>query len=341
MGYNIAVLGASGYAGGELVRLVGNHPALDLAYVGAHSKAGMRLGDVHPQLPGADLELGPLDAAAVGDVDLAFLALPHGASWAMGAALAERGVLVADLGSDYRMDTAERYAAAYHQAHPRPEELGRWVYGLPELFDVVGARKVAVPGCYPTSAVLALAPLLGAGLIEPSGIVVNSLSGVTGAGRSVTAELTFGAVAEGVRAYGVTTHRHRPEMERALAATAGVEPEILFTPHLVPMQRGLLSTCCARLSDTATADDLGAALRSAYEDAPFVSVLDEAPQSRWAVGSNMCLMAAYADQRSGTAVVVSVLDNLLKGAAGQAVQCANIMLGLGEATGLPRSGWLP
>ncbi len=343
MGYNVAVLGASGYAGGELLRLIADHPALDLAYAGAHTKAGAALADVHPQLPGGDLELGPIDAASVPRVDLAFLALPHGASWQVGIELAERGVRVADLGSDFRMDTPERYAEAYGAPHPRPDQLGEWAYGLPELFgaEIAGAARVAVPGCYPSSAVLGLAPLVAGGVVEPTGIVVNSLSGATGAGRGVKADLTFGAVAEGVKAYGVTTHRHRPEMERALAAATGVEPQVVFTPHLVPMQRGLLSTCSARLAAGADPGNVDAALRNAYAASPFVEVRDDPPVSRWAVGSNMCLLASRVDERSGTAIVVSVLDNLMKGAAGQAVQCANLMLGIPETAGLPRAGILP
>ena len=339
MGHSVAILGASGYAGGELVRLVDQHPVLELGYLGAHSSAGRSLGEVHPHLPGGDRVLGPLDE--VPDVDLAFLALPHGASADAGKSLADRGIRVCDLGSDYRFATAASYADAYGHDHPIPGELGSWVYGLPELFraNVAGATKVAVPGCYPTSAVLALAPLLAAGMVAERGIVVDAISGVTGAGRGMRDDLTFGAVAEGTKAYGVTTHRHRPEMEQALSAHAGRDVSLVFTPHLAPFQRGLLSTCYA--ATEASAAELRDALDNAYADEPYVHVGDQPPQTRWVAGSNHCLLAAFVDGRAGTAVVVSAIDNLLKGAAGQAVQCANLMLGIDETAGLPTAGWLP
>ncbi len=338
-----AVLGASGYAGGELVRLLDEHPAIGVVHLGAHTHAGRRLGDVHPHLGGEGRVLASNAPDEVPDVDVAFLALPHGASAAPGMALAGRGMRVVDLGSDFRLDSPERYEEAYGARHPAPAELGRWAYGIPELFgtEIAGSATVAAPGCYPTSAVLALAPLLAAGLVEPEGIVVDSASGVTGAGRSPRADLAFGAVAEGIRAYGVLTHRHRPEMEAALGAAAGVEPTVVFVPHLAPMQRGILSTCYARLSGGAGGSDLVEALAKAYDAKPFVRVIDQPPQTRWTVGSNSCLLAAWADARTGTAVVLSAIDNLLKGAAGQALQCANLMLGLDEATGLPVAGWMP
>lgn len=323
MGHDTAILGASGYAGGELVRLVAEHPSLELAYLGAHSKAGADVDAVHPQL-GISMELGTIDPGDVPDVDVAFLALPHGASHAAGLALADRGIKVVDLGSDFRADAD-------------------WAYGLPELFGerIAGGNRTAAPGCYPTSAVLALAPLVGAGLVAATGIVVDSMSGVTGAGRGVRENLTFGAVAEGVRAYAVGGHRHQPEMEMAIGAATGTEPQLLFTPHLVPMQRGLLSTCYARLTADADPSALAPTLEKAYAASPFVSVIDEPPQTRWTVGSNRCLLSVAVDERSGTAIVLSALDNLLKGAAGQAVQCANLMLGLDEAAGLPLAGLLP
>jgi N-acetyl-gamma-glutamyl-phosphate reductase len=343
VGRPVAVLGASGYAGGELIRLVDGHPEFEVVHLGAHTRAGAALGEVHPQLGGGDRRLGSVDPGEVPDVEIAFLALPHGASALPGAALAEREIAVVDLGSDYRFSSAEGYRRAYGADHPLPDQLGSWRYGLPELFGegLPGADRVAVPGCYPTSAVLALAPLVAAGMIAPEGIVVDSLSGVTGAGRGLRDDLTFGAVAEGVRAYGVTTHRHRPEMEEAVAAYAGTAVSITFTPHLVPMQRGLLSTCYARPATGVTAGDLTAALAEAYAAAPFVTVVAEPPQTRWTVGSNRCLLAAFLDPATGTAVVLSALDNLLKGAAGQAVQCANLMTGLPESAGLSVDGLLP
>ena len=338
-----AVLGASGYAGGELVRLIDAHPAMTLAYLGAHSQAGAELRDVHPQLSGGTRVLGSLDPGNVPDVDLVFLALPHGASAEPAMALAERGARLVDLGSDFRLDTPERYHEAYGMAHPYPDQLGRWVYGIPELFgdQIAGAERVAAPGCYPTSAILALAPVLGAELIDPQHIVVDSLSGVSGAGRAPKANLTFGAVDEGVVAYGVLTHRHRPEIEQGLARATGTEPTVVFTPHLVPMQRGILTTCYAAAKFGTTARSVREALEKAYSATRFVEVVDQPPQTRWVVGSNRCLVTSYLDERTGTVIVMSAEDNLLKGAAGQAVQCANLMFGMDEGLGLSMEGWMP
>lgn len=334
-----AVFGASGYGGGELVKLIDRHDGLDLVYLGAHSHAGGVLNEVHPQLPDGDRPLGPNDPAAAGEIDLAFLALPHGASSGIGHQLAEGGVKVVDLGSDFRLDTAARYEEAYGSPHPLPAQLGKWRYGLPELFDLSGADRVASPGCYPTATLLAIAPLLREGLIEPSGIVADCLSGVSGAGRSLKKELLFGEVAEGVRAYGVTTHRHRPEIEMALDNFAGTTSTVTFTPHLVPIQRGLLATVTARL--TASHPVPADVLRVAYEKSPFVEVIDRPPQTRWVAGSNRALVAAFVDQRQGVVIAQCAIDNLMKGAAGQAIQAANLMFGLDEGAGLPTAGWMP
>ena len=339
MGIRTAVFGASGYAGGELVKLVDGHKVFDLVYMGAHSHAGGVLGEVHPQLPDGDRPLGSNDPAEAGDLELAFLALPHGASAQIGRELSDQGVKVVDLGSDFRLDTPARYEEAYGSSHPFPSELGQWRYGLPELFDLEGADRVAAPGCYPTATLLAIAPLLKEGLIEPSGIVADCLSGVSGAGRALKEELLFGEVAEGVRAYGVTTHRHRPEIEMALDNFSGATTVVTFTPHLVPIQRGLLATVTARLTATNPApSDL---LKAAYSKSRFVDVIDRPPQTRWVAGSNRALVAAFVDHRQGVVIGQCAIDNLMKGAAGQAVQAANIMFGLDEATGLPTAGWMP
>lgn len=340
MGYTVAVLGASGYAGGEVVRFVDQHDGLDLVYLGAHSKAGGVLGDVHPHLAGGDRPLGSHELDQIPEVDLAFLALPHGASWELGHRLAERGSKVVDLGSDYRLDSNERYVAAYGDDHPIPEELPAWRYGLPELFDLTGADRVAAPGCYPTAVLLAIVPLLRAGLVKPGTIVADCLSGVSGAGRSLREDLLFGAVAEGVRAYGVTTHRHRPEIEMAIGQATGTEHDVVFTPHLIPMQRGELATVTAPAVEDASEAALRQALQDAYHDAPFVDVVDVPPQTRWVVGSNRALVTAFLD-RTGMVIAQGAIDNLVKGAAGQAVQAANIVLGIDETVGLPNSGWMP
>lgn len=335
----VAVLGSSGYAGGEVVRLVDRHPAMRAVHLGANRQAGRPLGDVHPNLGGGDRILATNDPDQVPEVDLAFLALPHGASAGPAVALLDRGVKVVDLGSDFRFDTVARYEEAYGVPHPYPEQLGAWPYGIPELFAdaIANSDRVAAPGCYPTAAVLALAPLLDAGLIEPARIVVDALSGVSGAGRSGDEGLLFGVIDESVRAYGVASHRHRPEMERALPGA----PRVVFTPHLVPMQRGILATASAATAAGVGGDELVGALAEAYGHQPFVDVIDRPPETRWVVGSNRCLLAAFHDDRTGTAIVLSALDNLVKGAAGQAVQCANLMFGLDQTAGLPFDGWMP
>ncbi len=343
MATSIAILGSSGYAGGELIRLVDGHPDLAVAYLGAHSSAGKTLGSVHPHLRDGDRVLGANEPGAVPDVDLAFLALPHGASSIPALALLDRGIPVVDLGSDFRLDTPQRYLDAYGVDHPFPNELGRWVYGLPERHrsEISGTDRVASPGCYPTSAILPLAPLLSAGVIEPTGIVVDSMSGVSGAGRSVQAGLQFGAVDESAKAYKILEHRHQPEMERALDLESADAVELIFTPHLVPMQRGILTTIYAKTPAGTTLDDLVATLEAAYRNEPFVSLVDGSPETRWVTGSNRALISANLDERTGTAVLICAIDNLVKGAAGQAVQAANLMLGLDETSGLPMEGWMP
>jgi len=343
MTYSIAIFGSSGYAGGELIRLVDGHPEFEVVYLGAHTTAGRNLGSVHPQLGGGHRMLGPNDPAVSPPADLAFLALPHGASAEPAMALLERGTRVVDLGSDFRLDTVERYAAAYGVPHPYPEQLGRWTYGLPEIHrdEIADTDRVASPGCYPTSAILPLAPLIAGRLVEATGIIVDSMSGVSGAGRGVNAALQFGAVDESAKAYKILEHRHQPEMERALDDVAGSPVQLVFTPHLVPMQRGILSTIYAPITTGTTFADLNEALRDAYDGEPFVSIVDESPQTRWVVGSNRALISVHFDERSGMAILVSAIDNLLKGASGQAVQAANTMLGLDETVGLPMEGWMP
>jgi N-acetyl-gamma-glutamyl-phosphate reductase len=337
----VAVLGASGYAGGELIRLLDAHPGFQATFLGAHSQAGRPLGEVHPHLAGGDRVLQPNDAELLGDeVDLVFLALPHGASAEIGVELAAAGLMVVDLGSDFRLDSAERYALAYGEAHPFPRHLGEWVYGLPELFDVTGATTVASPGCYPTAAIVGLAPLIAARVIDPTAITVTAMSGVSGAGRKLADQYLFGSIDEGVVAYAVGTHRHRPEMEMALEVAGRAETvSVSFTPHLVPMLRGIVSTSTAPVGHAVDRSELLEILREDYAGRPFVQVVDQPPQSRWTVGSNNVAVTAHVDR--DRVVVVAALDNLLKGAAGQAVQAANLMTGQDETTGLPQSGWMP
>jgi len=299
------------------------------------------LGDVHPQLTGPERVLGGVAPEEVPDVDLIMLALPHGASVEPGLRFMERGAKVVDVGSDFRLDTADRYLEAYGSVHPAPGALSDWIYGLPEIFDVEGASFVASPGCYPTATLLGLVPFVRAGLIDGSRIVVDAMSGVSGAGRSLKDDLLFGSVAEGVRAYGVSTHRHRPEMEMGLETASGQSASVTFTPHLVPMLRGMLVTSTVPLLHDTPRSELLAVLREAYDSTPFVDVVSDPPQTRWVVGSNRALVTAFSDEHTGSLIAISVIDNLLKGAAGQAVQAANLMLGFPETAGLPLSGLMP
>ncbi|MDK1009829.1 MAG: N-acetyl-gamma-glutamyl-phosphate reductase [Actinomycetota bacterium] len=341
--YSVAILGASGYAGGELIRFIDGHPDFEAVFLGADRRAGEPLSVVHPHLRGGDRLLRTTDIAAVAEADLVFMALPHGASARPAMDLAEGPAKIVDLGSDFRLDTPARYLEAYNREHPYPSQLTEWIYGIPELFrgEVAAADRVASPGCYPTSVIIPLAPLLSEGLVEPSGIIVTSMSGVSGAGRGATDSLSFGVIDESVKAYQVLTHRHRPEMESCLDDFADEPTSVLFTPHLVPMQRGILSTIYADATQGTTIENLTAAFDTAYGESSFVRRLDESPETRWVVGSNNLFASIHFDERSGTVVIVSAIDNLVKGAAGQAVQNANLMFGFDEVAGLPVDGWMP
>jgi N-acetyl-gamma-glutamyl-phosphate reductase len=351
VGVRVAVAGASGYAGGELLRLISGHPDLEIGPLGAGASTGMPVTDVHPHLPAlAGRVFGPADPASLAAADLVFLALPHGESAALAAALPGH-VAVVDLSASFRLADPQAWATYYRTGHA-----GCWVYGLPELPGARGrissARRVASPGCYATTAILALAPLLAAGLAEPQDIVIVAASGTSGAGRSPSAALLATEVMGAVSAYQVGgTHRHTPEIEQALAEASGgpsaalaAQPSVSFTPMLAPMPRGILATCTARLTGAVPSTPaVRAVLADAYAGEPFVHVLPEGnwPTTAATVGSNAVHLQAAADAHAGRAVVVAALDNLGKGAAGQAVQAANLMLGLPEAAGLTAQGVAP
>jgi N-acetyl-gamma-glutamyl-phosphate reductase len=357
MGARVAVAGASGYAGGELLRLLAGHPDLELGPVTADSNAGRRVGEVHPHLAGVPSLAGrgfdTDDALAGCGCDLVFLALPAGSSPRLAGDLGQ-GVRIVDLGPDFRLADAAAWARHYQGPHA-----GRWTTGLPELpgarEQIQEATRVAVPGCYATAAIVALAPLLAAGLIEPQDIVIVAASGTSGAGRVPKPELLGSEVMGAVSAYQAGgTHRHTPEIEQALAEAAGrtvpgagqAGVTVSFTPVLAPMPRGILATCTARLTPGPGEPGTGPlrdALAEAYAEEPFVCVL---PEGRWpttaaVAGSNGVHLQAAADPRAGRATVVAAIDNLGKGAAGQAIQNANLMLGLPETAGLTASGVAP
>jgi N-acetyl-gamma-glutamyl-phosphate reductase len=367
MGARVAVAGASGYAGGELLRLLAGHPELELAAVTADSSAGKTVGQLHPHLAGApglaELTLQRHDPAALAGCDLVFLALPAGRSAPFASSLPAE-LMIVDLGPDFRLADPAAWERHYSGPHP-----GRWVTGLPELpgarAAIRASRRVAAPGCYATAAMLALVPVVAAGLAEPGDIVIVAASGTSGAGRSLRTDLLASEVMGSMSAYAVAgAHRHTPEVEQALAeaaATAGQASaeggeaarssaavaggvSVSFTPVLAPMARGILATCTARLTrPEITTGELREAIAEAYEGEPFISLL---PVSAWpatasVAGSNGVHLQVAADARSGRAVVVAAIDNLGKGAAGQAIQNANLMLGLRETAGLTAIGVAP
>jgi len=340
--HRVIIVGASGYSGGVLARLVASHPRLELAAATSDARAGRSVGrELGLQSDLAFVKNGEALSAAAG-CDVAFLATPAEVSAELGPRLAEGGRTVIDLSGAFRLATADDVRVHYSFAHPDPGRLGSTPYGLPELFGTPPrGALVANPGCYPTATLLALAPLLRAGLIEAEGLVVDAKSGTTGAGRQAKEEHSFAEVAENLRAYKVLAHQHEPEIAQKLAAYAGTPPpggppvahDLVFTPHLLPVRRGLLATCYARPRGGADLDALDACLRAAYAGAPFVDVVAPGEVTLAAVvGTNVCRVGVAA--RPGRVIVIAAIDNLLKGAAGQALQNANLALGLPEAMGL-------
>jgi len=338
----VGILGASGFTGAELLRLGASHPELEIVLAGADTQAGRRVSELYPSLSAAfpSLEFKKASAGEVEGLDVAFLALPHGESQHLVPELVGKVGVLVDLSADFRLKDPSAYPLWYRTEHAAPELLGRFAYGLPELFrsQLQGAKLIAAPGCYPTAAGLGLAPLVRSGTIETSGIVVDAVSGVTGAGSKLTRETHFDTVDENFTAYGLLDHRHTPEIEQVTGA------QVLFTPHLAPMNRGILATCYAR--PTASGKRLSTAdvirlLDDAYASEPFVVVSEVSPSTKATLGSNCAHITARVDPRTGWVVVICAIDNLTKGASGQAVQCANIALGLEETTGLPMTGVYP
>jgi N-acetyl-gamma-glutamyl-phosphate reductase len=348
MALRVGIVGASGFTGAELLRLLAAHPDLDVVVATGDTQAGTRVADLYPSLAAAypDLSFVPWTDGLADEqaLDVVFCGLPHGTSQQIVPGLLAPGRVVVDLGADFRLTDPGLYPTWYGAEHTAPHLLAEAVYGLPELFreDLKGAGLIATPGCYVTTATLALAPLLAPGLIEPTGIVVDAASGVSGAGRPPKAGTTFCAVDEDFSAYGLLTHRHTPEIEQNLTRAAGTPVQVLFTPHLAPMNRGILATCYARPTGPVTTGELLAALHRAYDAEPFVVVLDHgSPSTKATLGSNSVHVTAMADERTGWVVAIAALDNLTKGASGGAVQAANVALGLPEGAGLPLVGLYP
>lgn len=337
------IIGATGYTGQELTRILMGHPEAELVYLGSSSSAGQDYEGMFPQFFGR--RPGFLRGEEVPDLDVLFCALPHGLTAGRTRAWLERGIRVIDLGADFRLKDPAVYEAWYHTVHPDKELIEEAVYGLPELNrkEMQGKTLVANPGCYPTASILALAPLLKAGLIKSGGIIIDAKSGVSGAGRSAKVMNLYSEVNENFKAYGVAGHRHTPEIEQLLSEAAGEELVLSFTPHLVPMTRGILITAYADLTAGTDETALKAAWQERYEGEQFIHVLPDGiwPQTKFASGSNHVFLQCTVDKRTGKAIIVSVIDNLIKGAAGQAVQNMNILYDLPEETGIETGALWP
>ncbi|NQT30799.1 MAG: N-acetyl-gamma-glutamyl-phosphate reductase [Deltaproteobacteria bacterium] len=329
----VGIINVTGYAGVELARLLSQHPQVELASVTGRSAAGQSLSEVFPHLAGIDLTI----KAKLGDVELAFSAMPHKESAEEIIPLLEKGIKVVDISADFRLKDASEYQQWYGLNHPAPQLLAQAVYGLPELHraQIAPAQLVANPGCYPTGAILALAPAVKAKLIGPD-IIVDSKSGVSGAGRTLSLATHYSEANEDTTAYALEGHRHLPEITQELKLlNPGQSPSVTFVPHLIPMTRGILTTAYANLtSGKLKAEELRKLYLDFNKDEPFVRVADSPPHTKQTWGSNLCLVYPTVDQRTGRLVVISVIDNLVKGAAGQAIQNMNLMLGLPETMGL-------
>ena len=341
----VAVLGASGYSGAETLRLAARHPSVDLVALTADRRAGEPVGAVFPHLAALDLpDLAAIDDVAWDNVDAAFCCLPHATTQEVARGLPE-SVRIVDLSADFRLRDPAVYAQWYGREHGAPELQPRAVYGLTEWAReaVAKSRLVACPGCYPTAALLPLLPAVRDGAVALDSIVIDAKSGVSGAGRALREGSLYAEVAEGAHAYGLTGHRHAPEIDQELSAAAGAPVTASFTPHLLPMNRGLLATIYVRLANARDAAALRDCLAEAWRGEPFVRVLPEgvAPATRHVRGSNFCHIGVFDDRRAGHAILVSAIDNLVKGAAGQALQNFNLMFGLIETAGLEQHPLFP
>lgn len=332
----VAVLGATGYTALELIKLLLRHPAVEIAAVTSRQEGRTPIARIHPSLSGR-IELAVEDAAAddiAARADCVFSCLPHAASAEIAMKLLAAGTRVVDFSADYRLDDPATYQKWYEHEHPDPSRLGKTVYGLPELFreEIPAAKLVANPGCYPTSAILPLAPLLKAGLVEPTDIIIDSKSGVSGAGRTPKLNTLYPECNESISAYGVGKHRHMPEIEQILGRATGKTIESIFTPHLVPMDRGILTVSYSRPTGKLTADDVMQTLREFYAREPFVQIVDHLPATKDVSGTNYCHITPRIVR--GRVLLISVIDNLIKGASGAAVQNMNLMFDQPETTAL-------
>ncbi|MCQ3814039.1 MAG: N-acetyl-gamma-glutamyl-phosphate reductase [Acidimicrobiia bacterium] len=345
--HNVAVIGASGFTGAEFLRLCANHPNLNVVIATAQTHADELVANLFPNLAATygNMRFIPHNAELVDTVtekaDVVLMGLPHGHAQVLVPQLVGKVKHIIDLSADFRFRNPEIYPQWYGAEHQTPHLLDKFAFGLPELFraELAGAELVAVAGCYVTTAALALAPLVKAKIIKPQGIIVDAASGVSGAGRTAQANTSFCTVDEDFTAYGLLNHRHTPEIQQAIATYTQIPTQVLFTPHLAPMNRGILATCYGVLNDTkATTQSALECLAQTYANEPFVVVDERLPSTKATLGSNTVHLSARVDERTQTVITIGALDNLVKGASGQGIQCANLALGLLERTGLPQAG---
>jgi N-acetyl-gamma-glutamyl-phosphate reductase len=344
----VGIVGASGYGGVQLVRLLQDHPAIEIAYLGGDSSAGKKFGDLYPHLADvANLPIEPIDVEVIADrCQAVFLALPNGLACELAPKLIAKGCSVLDLSADYRFSDLDTYTHWYKIPRTDREAAAMAVYGLPELYGAKlrNAKLVGCPGCYPTASLLALSPLLKRGLIDVDTAIIDAKSGTSGGGRQPKTHLLLAEADNSFSAYSVAGHRHTPEIERICSDLASHEVKVQFTPHLIPMVRGILATVYATIRDPGlVTEDLITIYRAFYRSAPFVKVLDAGvyPQTKWASGTNICYISVEVDPRTSRVIVLSAIDNLIKGQAGQAIQCLNVMMGWDETLGLPKLSFYP
>lgn len=333
------ILGATGYAGQQLVWILRNHPQSEIIFISSHSYADTQYSDTYNNYYGflEDVCINMEEAESkLPLIDILFIALPHGKSFDIVKKALAQGVKVVDLGADYRLKSPEVYKEWYGLEHEYKEVLEEACYGLVELNrdDIKKASLIANPGCYPTASILSLYPLLKHGLINPDSIIIDAKSGVTGAGRSAKIANLFTECNDSVKAYGIGSHRHTPEIEQVLSSACKENITLSFTPHLIPMNRGILATCYAKLNKQISTEELKEIYKSFYKDEYFVKIIEGLPETKWVRGSNLCHIGVKVDSRTNRVIIVAAIDNLIKGAAGQAVQNMNVMFNLKETAGL-------
>lgn len=344
----VGIVGASGYGGVQLVRLLMDHPEVELAYLGGESSAGKSFTDLYPHLGNiVDLDIEGVDPEVIASrCEVVFLSLPNGLACQITPQLIEKGCKVLDLSADYRFSDLTTYTTWYGTQRSDRTTAATAVYGLPELYRdrIAESQLIGCPGCYPTASLLALSPLLKQGLIVPETAIIDAKSGTSGGGRQGKINLLLAEADNSLAAYGVASHRHTPEIEQICSELAGHEVTIQFTPHLIPMVRGILATVYATMRDPGLVrDDLITIYNAFYRNSPWVKLCNSGtyPQTKWACGSNNCYIGLEVDRRTGRVIVMSAIDNLIKGQAGQAIQCMNIMMNWDETLGLPKAGFYP